>query len=344
MVSCSVVNFYWWLGNPLNLNGTWPKFSHWILQSISSKMDCFIQHVHVLWMLILIHTAILLKCDRQRCCLSKVYFLLNSVALCLAVLYAKTHAVWMAPKRVAVYVDSRQSGSSLRFWTELISAVCSVCYVTALFGSPLLIFGQCRIWRAQISGLNLMPVCHALFGLKQSVCVSVCVIVLKLPHDLSSHTYTRKSCWNILLLANSTFSSTHSVTSQAYKWTQTFMSKGDSAHTVVWVINSDFKIPVSCWSPLCNIAHVYSLRHVLITKGQAIRKSCSSFVHQNHSESCLLIQFFRFTGFNCCMFFIFFYNELPIKTFICTAYGIFRNIFTLLLILLHLFVIHFLFK
>jgi len=137
--------------------------------------------------------------------------------------------------------------------------------------------------------------------------------MLKLPHDLSSHTYTRKSCWNILLLANSKFSSTHSVTSQAYKWTQTFMSKGDSAHTVVWVINSDFKIPVSCWSPLCNIAHVYSLIHVLITKGQAIRKSCSSFVHQNHSESCLLIQFFRFTGFNCCIFFIFFLQWITHK-------------------------------
>lgn len=185
MVSCSVVNFDWWLGNLLNPNGTWPKFSHWILQSSSSKLYCFIQHLHALWMLILIHTTILLKYDRQRCCLCRVYFLLNFVALCLAVLDAKTHAVWMAPKRVAVYVDSRQSGSSLGFWTELVSAVCSVCYVTALFRSPLLIFWQCRIWRAQISGLNLMSVCHTPYGLKQCVCVCVCVIVLKLPHDLS---------------------------------------------------------------------------------------------------------------------------------------------------------------
>lgn len=117
----------------------------------------------------------MLKCDRQSCCLCRVYFPLNSFALCLAVLNANTCPVWTAPKRVAVYVENnRQPGISLGFWTELVSAVCSECYVTALFRSPLLIFWQCRIWRAQISGLNLMSVCHTLFGLKQCVCVCEC--------------------------------------------------------------------------------------------------------------------------------------------------------------------------
>lgn len=204
----------------------------------------------------------MLKCDRQSCCLSKVYFPLNSFALCLAVLNANTCPVWMAPERVAVYVENnRQPGSSLGFWTELVSAVCSECYVTALFRSPLLIFWQCRIWRAQISGLNLMSVCHTLFGLKQ--CVFVCVWMCSSCHSIclnhiNTHTQAYASPVGIYYSwHNSMFSSTHGITSQAYK-----LTRGDSTYTVLWVI--DFKIPVSCWSPLCNPAHVCSLSDMFL--------------------------------------------------------------------------------